>query len=239
MLTVYDWWSVSGWWFGAVGMLAGLVGVLWGIWARSHPAQTRLRTHINTYPIGFPNDRRIKVSFEDVELKQPFLVEIDVEHAGGEEIETRLVDEIRFASAPDAPGRVVGPLGDTSSIAELKDGAVSLKPRIFKVGEKASLSLMAEGDPRLIPFVRMARVRHVSDTDTIHRAKLLIATSLAVALVSLVVAFISLYTVSGIDNEQIDLPNQMHWFIAASIVLISVGAFTAAWGMVNWRGKSL
>lgn len=165
-----DWWTLSGWWFGALGLVMGVAGWLWGVWARSHPARARLVTRISEYPISFPDDPRIRVSFDGVPLQRPLLVSIEVEHAGGEEIETTLPEAIRFTSAPDAPGRIVGLLAEASSNGEVDDGGtVSLNPRIFKVGEKASLSLMADGRPELVARVRIARVLHLHAGDVARR----------------------------------------------------------------------
>lgn len=210
--TVPDW-NVSDWF----GVVVGFASLGWGFWARSHPKRTRLRTRVRESPIGFPDDPGIQVLLNGDPVDQPVLVEIDVEHVGGEEIDVQRGDAIRFESPPEAGGRVIGLLRGSANDAELSDFTVSLKPRIFKVGEKASLSLMAEGMPRLVPFVRIARVEHVSDEVERRRALWRMAVSTVLAFGSAVAAFAS---VSGSVTVP---PNPQLFTVAVLLIVVAVG----------------
>lgn len=153
------WFEWSAWWFGTIGVAAGAVGVLWGIWARNHPKHSLLVSDVVTSRISVPQDEKVTVSYDQRPLTNPTLVRLSVTHRGGPEIDKFDRGAVTFTRTT---GGVVTLLGEgrLNASIEVKTGNVIVEPRIFKTGESLVLDLLCDGDPGFQSDVRIANVTH-------------------------------------------------------------------------------
>lgn len=76
-----DW----GFWIGVAGTVLGAIGVVYGIWARSHPASGRLAFRVTESALIPQNshDARLRVLLDDREIANPWLAVVEIVNVGG------------------------------------------------------------------------------------------------------------------------------------------------------------
>lgn len=194
-----DWTDAFGLISGIVGALIGVLGFVYGIWARSHPKQADLWTGIEASPIGLPADEQVRVTYGEQTLTKPHLITLRVAHRGGPEVDTIEGNAIRFTASPDSSAKVLGLLNDGPEHATLQNNEVQLKPRMFKTAEEQELLLLSDGDPVMDATIRISNVTHL--TEALERRRLRRAAKVAVVLLSLtmlaVVVSLVLYFLYG------------------------------------------
>lgn len=146
---VNDWWTASNWWFGAVGVVVGVAGLVFGIIAWLRPRKSQLQILIKQREIGIPNDPDLGVIFRGKRLERPTLVEISIEHVGGPEIPERDMPAGGITFTSDRPA-VVGALGETAAIASLDNetSRIMVKPYLNREGTIRRLTYLAEGQAK-------------------------------------------------------------------------------------------
>lgn len=76
-----DW----GFWIGVAGTALGAIGVVYGIWARSHPASGRLAFRVTESALipQSSHAERLRVLLDDREIANPWLAVVEIINVGG------------------------------------------------------------------------------------------------------------------------------------------------------------
>ena len=167
-----DW----GFWIGVAGTVLGAVGVVYGIWARSHPGSGRLAFRVTESAL-IPQSshvERLRVLLEDREITDPWLAVVDIINVGGIDLSPAAFEGgyLRLITSGSTNyGRgiiesVLTPVDGTLRVSERPDGVFvdpdmvesvfELAPRQLKAGEGLSLTVLASHRPRIRVQGRLA-----------------------------------------------------------------------------------
>jgi hypothetical protein len=140
-------------------MVLGIVGVIYGVWARTHPQTTALDIQIRQRELAIPNDPKLEITYGGTRLARPTLVEITVQHVAGPEIPQADVPSDGIRITADKPA-IVGGLLDADNDATLDEaaGAIQVHPYLVRKWATLRLLYLAEGEASYTSHLRIANV---------------------------------------------------------------------------------
>jgi hypothetical protein len=139
-----------GGWPGVIAILLGLLGIAYGVYARSHPKSGTIGYRLVSQPLLARSSAGLKVVYDRKQIPEPQLVTLELFNIGPGDLAPTDLDG-GFLWLDSNPALFVAILegGDVSSLAH-QDGSrgsrVVLAPGILKAGEGLTVSLLASGN---------------------------------------------------------------------------------------------
>lgn len=163
--------GVSGWIFGGVGLVLGVAGLIYGEWARKHPAKPVLFSTVEVIPIGVPEDPLIDVTYKQDSLKSPVITTIRLTNKGYVDVDEFSPGSVQYTISPATVGRVKGVIGEGADSATIDrtSGSIDFRPAIIKRGETIEVRLMCDGVPEITEKVRLANVNVTTYQDELNQ----------------------------------------------------------------------
>lgn len=160
-----DW----GFWIGVAGTALGAIGVIYGIWARSHPGSGRLAYRVTESALIPQNSHveRLRVMLDDREITNPWLAVVEIVNVGGIDLSPAAFEGgfLRLTTSGSTEhGRgtiegVLSPVDGTLNESEwpggdfvdpaLVESVFALSPRQLKARDSISITLLASNKPEI------------------------------------------------------------------------------------------
>jgi len=154
-----DW----GFWIGVAGTALGAIGVIYGVWARSHPGSGRLAYRVTESALIPQNSdvERLRVLLDDREITNPWLAVVEIVNVGGIDLAPAAFEGgyLRLSTSGSTEhGRgaiegVLSPVDGALKIVEwpggsfvdpdLVESAFELSPQQLKARNSISITLLA------------------------------------------------------------------------------------------------
>lgn len=153
-----DPWAISGWWIGAIGLILGLVGLWYGVWARSHPRKTELGIWVGETELGTPSGATLDVTLNGKPVADPVLVRFAVSHLGGPEIAASDMPADGITATSSKPS-IVGRVGGNAAATYDPDtNTIAFTPRLIQKDDLMDVVFLADGLSDLKTSLRIANV---------------------------------------------------------------------------------
>lgn len=163
--SVNEWWNTNSWWLDPLGWVVGAAGLVYGVWARSHPKKTQLQITVKQQELGVPDDPRLEVRLDGAKVGRPTLVQVVIEHMGGPDIAAEDVPTDGITVSADKLA-LVGPLlsSATKASLDIETATISLRPYLIGQWTVQRIDYLADGPAKYTPHLRIANAEQYRKT---------------------------------------------------------------------------